>query len=37
MIFYLDCGGIVGFWLDDLRCQGLIQTRQKHRIRAATA
>ena len=37
MIFYLDCGGIVGLWLDDLRRQGLIQTRQRHRTRVATA
>ncbi|HET6962098.1 MAG TPA: hypothetical protein VFJ27_06365 [Terriglobia bacterium] len=36
MIFYLDCGGIVGLWLDDLRRQGIIQTRQKHRIRVTT-
>jgi hypothetical protein len=37
VIFYLDCGGIVGVWLDDLRRQGLIRTRQKRRIRVATA
>ena len=36
MIFYLNCGGIVGVWLDDLRRQGLIQTRQKPRTRVAT-
>lgn len=36
MIFYLDCGGIVGVWLDDLRRQGLIRTRQKRRSRFAT-
>ena len=30
-IFYLNCGGVVGLWLDDLRRQGFIQTRQKRR------
>ena len=35
IIFYLACGGIVGLWLDDLRRQGIIQTRHKHRIRVA--
>jgi hypothetical protein len=30
-IFYLNCGGIVGHWLEDLRRQGFIQTRQKRR------
>ena len=35
MIFYLNCGGIVGVWLDDLRRQGLIRTRQKPRTRVA--
>ena len=31
-IFYLNCGGIVGLWLEDLRSQGFIQTRQKRRL-----
>jgi hypothetical protein len=31
MIFYLNCGGVVGLWLEDLRSQGFIQTRQKRR------
>ena len=30
-IFYLNCGGVVGLWLEDLRHQGFIQTRQKRR------
>ena len=30
-IFYLNCGGVVGLWLEDLRRQGLIHTRQKCR------
>jgi hypothetical protein len=30
-IFYLNCGGVVGLWLEDLRRQGLIKTRQKCR------
>jgi hypothetical protein len=30
-IFYLNCGGVVGLWLEDLRRQGFIQTRQKCR------
>ena len=30
-IFYLNCGGVVGLWLEDLRRQGFIQTRQKRR------
>ena len=30
-IFYLNCGGVVGLWLEDLRQQGFIQTRQKRR------
>jgi hypothetical protein len=32
-IFYLNCGGVVGLWLEDLRRQGFIQTRQKCRTR----
>jgi hypothetical protein len=31
MIFYLNCGGVVGLWLEDLRRRGFIQTRQKCR------
>ena len=31
-IFYLNCGGVVGLWLEDLRRQGFIQTRQKRRL-----
>jgi len=31
MVFYLNCGGVVGLWLEDLRSEGFIQTRQKHR------
>ena len=34
-IFYLNCGGVVGLWLEDLRSQGFIQTRQKRRAVAA--
>ena len=30
-IFYLNCGGVVGLWLEDLRSEGFIQTRQKRR------
>ena len=30
-MFYLNCGGVVGLWLEDLRRQGFIQTRQKCR------
>ena len=30
-IFYLNCGGVVGLWLEDLRRQGFIMTRQKRR------
>ena len=30
-IFYLNCGGVVGLWLEDLRSQGFIHTRQKRR------
>ena len=30
-IFYLNCGGVVGLWLEDLRRQGFIQRRQKRR------
>ena len=30
-IFYLNRGGVVGLWLEDLRRQGFIQTRQKCR------
>jgi len=37
MIFYLNCGGVVGLWLEDLRRQGLIQTRQKRRALAAAS
>ena len=37
MLFYLNCGGIVGLWLEDLRRQGFIQTRQKRRTLAAAA
>jgi len=37
MLFYLNCGGIVGLWLEDLRRQGFIQTRQKRRALAAAA
>jgi len=37
MIFYLNCGGVVGLWLEDLRRQGFIQTRQKRRALAATS
>lgn len=36
-IFYLNCGGVVGLWLEDLRRQGFIQTRQKRRTVAATS
>jgi hypothetical protein len=36
-IFYLNCGGVVGLWLEDLRHQGFIQTRQKRRTIAATS
>jgi hypothetical protein len=36
MIFYLNYGGVVGVWLEDLRRQGLIQTRQKRRAFVAT-
>ena len=37
ILFYLNCGGIVGLWLEDLRRQGFIQTRQKRRTLAAAA
>jgi len=37
IIFYLNCGGVVGLWLEDLRCQGFIQTRQKRRALAAAS
>jgi hypothetical protein len=37
ILFYLNCGGIVGLWLEDLRSQGFIQTRQKRRALAAAA
>jgi hypothetical protein len=37
MIFYLNCGGVVGLWLEDLRSQGFIQTREKRRALAATS
>ena len=36
-IFFLNCGGVVGLWLEDLRRQGFIQTRQKRRALAATS
>ena len=36
-IFYLNCGGVVGLWLEDLRRQGFIQTRQKRRAVAVTS
>ena len=35
MLFYLNCGGIVGLWLEDLRREGFIQTREKRRSAAA--
>ena len=35
MLFYLNCGGIVGLWLEDLRRQSFIQTREKRRSAAA--
>jgi hypothetical protein len=35
MLFYLNCGGIVGVWLEELRRQGFIQTREKRRALAA--
>ena len=37
MLFYLNCGGIVGVWLEELRRQGFIRTRQKRRASAAVA
>jgi hypothetical protein len=37
MLFYLNCGGIVGLWLEDLRRQGFIHTRQKRRSVVAVA
>jgi len=38
MVFYLNYGGVVGVWLEDLRRQGFfIQTRQKRRAVAATS
>ena len=37
LLFYLNCGGIVGVWLEELRCQGFIQTREKRRALAAAA
>ena len=37
MLLYLNCGGIVGVWLEELRCQGFIQTREKRRVLAAPA
>lgn len=36
MLFYLNCG-IVGVWLEELRRQGFIQTREKRRALAAPA
>lgn len=35
MLFYLNCGGIVGLWLEDLRRQGFIRTRRKRRALTA--
>ena len=35
MLFYLNYGGIVGVWLEELRRQGFIQTREKRRAAAA--
>jgi len=35
MLFYLNYGGIVGVWLEELRRQGFIQTREKRRALAA--
>jgi len=37
VIFYLNCGGVVGLWLDDLRRQGHIKTREKRRALAAAS
>jgi len=37
MVFYLNYGGVVGVWLEDLRRQGLIQMLQKRRAVAATS
>ena len=37
MLFYLNYGGIVGVWLEELRRQGFIQTREKRRALAAAA
>ena len=37
MLFYLNCGGIVGVWLEELRRQGFIQTREKRRAPVAAA
>lgn len=36
VIHYLNYGGIVGIWLDDLQDKGLIQTRQEKRAVAAS-
>ena len=36
VMHYLNYGGIVGVWLDDLRDQGLIRTRQRRRAVATT-
>ncbi len=37
VIHYLNYGGVVGIWLDDLRERGLIQTRRQNRAAAASA
>ena len=37
VLFYLNCGGVVGVWLEELRRQGLIHTREKRRALAAAA
>jgi hypothetical protein len=37
MMFYLNCGGVVGVWLEELRRQGFIHTRQKRRALAANS
>jgi hypothetical protein len=36
ILFYLNCGGIVGVWLEELRSQGFIQTREKRRALAGS-
>jgi hypothetical protein len=37
ILFYLNRGGIVGVWLEELRRQGFIQTREKRRVLATAA